>query len=236
MSFADSTLTLISATAPIIAAVVVVLGLAALAGRTTLTLGKNFKLHFDRSRTEVEDIRQRLEGSRDADRGSQQYLLLKEYHAQGLAQSRMSFWFSLIFASIGFAVIALSIVIFLQQSRDASAGWLDTAGKPIFALVAGTIIDAVAGLFFVQSNKSRQLMVEFFDKLRVDRKLDEALRLASSVEDTKTASHLKALLSLNFAEVAVDRAMFETVIRDGAEKVPEMMGEQSSLPTIRAAS
>ena len=177
--FADRILTFVSATAPIIAAVVVVLGLAALAGRTTITLGKNFKLHFDRSRVE-EDIRQRLEGSRDADKGSQQYLLLKEYHAQGLAQSRMSFWFSLIFASIGFAVIALSIGIFLQQSRDASAGWLDTAGKPIFTLVAGTIIDAVAGLFFVQSNKSRQLMVDFFDKLRYaydeDRQIDACAR------------------------------------------------------------
>jgi hypothetical protein len=207
-----------------------------LAGRTTIRFGERFKLSFDRSRTEVELIRRRLSNTHDADdKGSQQYLLLKEYHAQGLAQSRMSFWFSLIFASIGFAVIALSIGIFLQQSRDASAGWLDNAGKPIFTLVAGTIIDAVAGLFFVQSNKSRQLMVEFFDKLRTDRKLDEALRLASSVADEKTASHLKALLSLNFADIAVDRALFETVIRDNAVSVA--VGDQSpALSIIRAAS
>jgi hypothetical protein len=38
------------------------------------------------------------------------YLLLREYHAQGLAQSKFSFWFSLVFASIGFAVIVYSIV------------------------------------------------------------------------------------------------------------------------------
>jgi hypothetical protein len=106
---ADVLLKLVSGIAPVIAAVVVVLGIAALAGRTTITLGRNFKLHFDRSRAEVDDIRHRLEDAGNTDKGSQQYVLLREYHAQGLAQSRMSFWFSLIFASIGFAVIALSI-------------------------------------------------------------------------------------------------------------------------------
>jgi TRADD-N domain-containing protein len=214
--FLTDLLKIVSSTAPILAAVVVVLGIAALAGRTQIRFGK-FMLNFDRTRVDEETIRRRLENATDFDKGSQQYVLLKEYHSQGLAQSRMSFWFSLIFASIGFAVIALSIGIFLQQSKDPSVGWLEGAGKPIFTLVAGTIIDAVAGLFFVQSNKARQLMVEFFDKLRIDRKLDEALRLADSIEDKMTASHLKALLSLNFAEISVDRPLFETVIRNGKQ-------------------
>jgi hypothetical protein len=81
-------------------------------------------------------------------------------------------------------------------------------------------------------------MVDFFDKLRVDRKLDEALRLASTVDDKKTGSNLKALLSLNFAEIAVDRELFETVIRDSPDKVPEeLKGDQSTVPpSIRAAT
>jgi hypothetical protein len=75
-----------------------------------------------------------------------QYALLREYHAQGLSQSRISFWFSLVLASLGFAIIAFSIVLFTQQTGDTWSG----AGKPLFALVAGTIIDAVSALFFVQ--------------------------------------------------------------------------------------
>jgi hypothetical protein len=82
---------------------------------------------------------------------------------------------------LGFAIIALSIGIFLQGTPAAS-GWLESAGKPAFTLIAGTIIDAVAALFFVQSNKARQLMTEFFDKLRVDRKLDEALSLMKEMQ------------------------------------------------------
>jgi hypothetical protein len=35
----------------------------------------------------------------------------------------------------------------------------------------------VSALFFVQSNRARNLMTAFFDKLRQDRSLEEALRL-----------------------------------------------------------
>src|SRR4051794_32139312 len=69
---------------------------------------------------------------------------MQEYHAQGLSQSRISFWFSLVFASLGFAIIALSVGIFLQGSPSAAGGWLDAAGKPTFTLIAGAIIDADA--------------------------------------------------------------------------------------------
>ena len=69
--------------------------------------------------------------------------LLQEYHAQGLSQSRVSFWFSIIFASIGFAIIAMSIGLFAQQQiGTSSAGWLDAASKPVFTLISGVIIEA----------------------------------------------------------------------------------------------
>ena len=36
----------------------------------------------------------------EVEAADKQYLLLREYHAQGLAQSKISFWFSLIFAAL----------------------------------------------------------------------------------------------------------------------------------------
>lgn len=178
-------------------------------GRGKLKMG-SFMVDFDRTAAS-EEIRSRLEAA-GAQGGFRQYALLREYHAQGLAQSRISFWFSLTFASIGFAVIALAVGIFLQGSPPGS-GWLDSAGKPIFTLISGTVIDAVAALFFVQSNKARQLMTEFFDKLRTDRKLDEALKLADAITDPAVSSRLRALLALHFAEVSVELPLFESVVR-----------------------
>jgi hypothetical protein len=76
-----------------------------------------------------------------------------EYHRQSIAQSRISFWFSLIFASLGFLMIATSVFAYSEKT-----GYL--------GVVAGTIIDAVAALFFYQSNRARRLMADFFDRLR----------------------------------------------------------------------
>jgi hypothetical protein len=119
---------------------------------------------------------------------------------QGLSQSRISFWFSLISASLGFAIIALSIVLFLQSVEtniNSIPDRIVAASKLLFTLVAGTVIDAVAALFFVQSNKARQLMVEFFDKL------DEALSLIEKIPDPIIASRVKSIVALNFSDVAL---------------------------------
>jgi hypothetical protein len=129
-----------------------------------------------------------------------QFALLQQYHTQGLAQSKISFWFSLIFASLGFSVIMLGVGLFLSQDAPEQS-YIASLQRPGFTLISGTVIDAVAALFFIQSNRARQLMTEFFDKLRVDRKLDEALKFANEITDPKIQSSLKAVLALSFAEV-----------------------------------
>jgi len=132
---------------------------------------------------------------------NRQYSLLREYHSQGLAQSRTSFWFSLIFAALGFAVILMGLLN-LQADRDFSK-----QSASFMSIIAGTVIDAVSALFFVQSNKARQLMSDFFDKLRTDRKLEEALRLVEQIEDAALQARMKSLLTINFAEIPVSEAM-----------------------------
>ncbi len=154
-------------------------------------------------------------------------LLLEEYHNQGLLQSRISFWFSIVSASMGFLVILYSIYLFIAPdnsiqitaSSDVSIvqnseprTWLDEAGTPFFTLICGVIIDAVAGLFFVQSNKARQLMSEFFDRLRIDRKLDESLKMINSIEDKGIAGRAQALLAINLAEIQIDGPVYQRVI------------------------
>jgi hypothetical protein len=194
------------------------------------------KFRFDFEKAEKEKVRERIE--RDIKTGATpQNALMQEYHAQGLSQSRISFWFSLVFASLGFAMIALSIGIFLQGPGYSGAGWLDTAGKPIFTLVAGTIIDAVSALFFVQSNKARQLMTEFFDKLRVDRKLDEALQLMKEIQDPSISSRVKGIVALSFSEVSLDKiALTEVLAATPSQSTfPPLSHEPISTPHQAAA-
>jgi hypothetical protein len=103
--------------------------------------------------------------------------------------------------------------LFLSQDLTAGSQFsVLSVQKPAFTLVSGTVIDAVAALFFVQSNRARQLMTEFFDKLRIDRKLEESLRLANEIGDARIQASLKAVLSLSFADVDSTRELLGSVL------------------------
>jgi hypothetical protein len=144
----------------------------------------------------------------DATPTERQMVLLGRYHEQGIQQSRISFWFSLIFASIGFAVIISSV---LAIDRGAS---LTQQGRAWITLVSGTIVEAVSALFFVQSNRARRLMADFFERLRSDRKLEEALSLAKGVSDKPLKSRLQAVISLRLADVALDDGVMNGVLQE----------------------
>ena len=150
-----------------------------------------------------------------------QFLLLSEYHSQGLAQSRISFWFSLISAAVGFIVIVVAIT-----RLDGNPVRLTADSKTFVTLIAGTIIEATSALFFVQSNKARQLMIEFFDKLRTDRKLDEALKLAETMADHTTKGKLQFLLALSFAEVTYDKEVLSPIFNQNQPIERVSTGEQ----------
>jgi hypothetical protein len=134
------------------------------------------------SKEKIEKLRLALE--------AEQVNQMIAYHANSLAQSKISFWFSIAAATLGFLVIIMGVAFVIT-------GGLGTGS--ILTVVSGTIIDAVAALFFTQSSQARKSMTEFFDKLRTDRQFNESLRMAESIEELEIKSVLKAQLSLFFA-------------------------------------
>jgi hypothetical protein len=157
-----------------------------------------------------------------------QSILTDEYHAQGLAQSKVAFLFSLVFASLGFLLIAASVVAVLTGA-DVGAG--------VVTLVSGAVVEAVSVLFFVQANRARTLMVEFFDKLRVDRSLDESLRLSQTIPDPLIKSRLQTILAIRLAQAQATDEVLHAVMSTGASSPPEAgnlaetSGEQATSPT-----
>lgn len=140
-----------------------------------------------------------------------QYLLLEEYHNQSLTQSSISFWFSLISASFGFIIIALAIFSIKGESgiQDQMTAFVQ--------LVSGTIINAVSVLFFVQTNKSRKLMSDFFDKLRADRKINESLILVEKIPDKFIQSRAKAMMALSFVGIELDDKVLASILSSSDE-------------------
>lgn len=129
---------------------------------------------------------------------------LAQYYSQVLAQSKISFWFSLIFASLGFAVIV--IAGFMYSSA--------TLGATVAQFFAGVIMDAVSALFFVQSKNAQAAMAEFFDKLRRDRQAFEARKLCESLEDAVARDALRIELALNYAGIVESSKVSKSILND----------------------
>jgi hypothetical protein len=144
-----------------------------------------------------------------SDRG-EGLLLMEKYHAQGLAQSSISFWFGLLLAALGFAVI-LGAIALAVNSRAA----FNQQGRATITLIAGTITEAVSILFFNQSNKARELMKDFFDKLRSDERMKEAMKLTKEISEINLRSGVQAVLALRF----VDSRILPSVLPGFPEKI-----------------
>jgi len=126
-----------------------------------------------------------------------------EYHQQSISQARISFWFSLGFASLGFLIISTSVFTYSDKT-----GYL--------GIVAGTVIDAVAALFFYQSNQARKSMAEFFDRLRDDHKIEESLRLCEQIDDPSMRNALRTKLSLHFADIDGSSELLSQILQHSA--------------------
>jgi hypothetical protein len=135
---------------------------------------------------------------------------LAQYYAQVLAQSKTSFWFSLIFASLGFLVIV--IAGFRYEST--------AAGATVAQIIAGIIMDAVAALFFVQSKNAQAAMGQFFDKLRRDRQQAEARKLCDSVTNNLACDALRIQLALHYAEVPTAQEIGNAIIGACIREMP----------------
>jgi hypothetical protein len=133
---------------------------------------------------------------------------LESYYSQVLVQSKISFWFSLVFASIGFLIIVLAA--FLHSTTDTNS--------TIARFIAGGVVDAVAALFFVQSKKAQESMADFFDKLRRDRNHLEARKLCESLESPAAKDALRIRLALHYAEVGSPDAIAESIIKAANSK------------------
>lgn len=116
---------------------------------------------------------------------------LATYYNRALSRATVSFWFSIIFATIGFGVI-----VFALLSHDPTDLY-----ATILKVVSGTVIDAVSSLFFFQSTNAQKQMGDFFEKLRLDRLISDARAMIGEVENAERRDQLRAQLVLKFAGI-----------------------------------
>lgn len=133
------------------------------------------------------------------------FRILKEYATQQLAQSRVSFRMTLLFAALGFAIVCVGVFIAIIRDDVADA---------VIPVVAGAVVEATAALFFVNNSRAQRTTIEFFDKIRDDRRLEEALALGRGLGDRDLAARLQVHLALQFSGVDDAASAFRAVAGD----------------------
>lgn len=114
--------------------------------------------------------------------------LVNGYHQQALEQAKQQFRFSVAAASVGFVWILI-------------AGWNAVGAVPeqYMQLLPGTVINAIAFLFFRQSEQTRERATALYDRLRVDNQTVTAVSLVERIDDLQIRSVVKAQLALHLA-------------------------------------
>ena len=114
---------------------------------------------------------------------------LANYYSLSLGQAKVSFWFSLIFAAVGFLVIIGSALTYKEGEYIGA----------FLRVLSGVVIDGVSALFFVQSRHAQTSMSAFFDKLRSDRQSVEARKICDEITDEAIKGKLKTILTLHYS-------------------------------------
>lgn len=111
----------------------------------------------------------------------------------------MQFWFSVVAASSGFAIIIVAIIsTFMQQ----------TAGtQTLLQVIPGIAIEAVAALFFKQATETRERATALYDRLRTDRERASALTLLESIDNATLKDAIKAEIAIHMAGLSQTHLM-----------------------------
>jgi hypothetical protein len=142
---------------------------------------------------------------RERESGAPETSIEREYHALGLAQSKVSFNLGYAFGALGALIVLAGAVkaLFFAGAGHASTGAL--------IAVAGAIPEALAGLLFLTAGQAGNRMLENFDRGRVDRNLAAAQTIAAEIEDRELGNRLAAVLALSLARSEVSEGSLALV-------------------------
>lgn len=104
---------------------------------------------------------------------------IKKVYNNAILQYRNSFYFSLIFATVGFGVIFYTLIF----KNNGNTSWP--------AVVVSAVIESVPALFFYLSDKARKQMIDVFVDLRHDNEVARAYELLRTLKNPDKLEALK---------------------------------------------
>ena len=167
-----------------------------LIGTTSIYYGIGLKLlteiNLRPTNTAQIEEKLRLQGFKGEDIEDQ---LLLKYYQQSLEQSNISFWFSLGMGSLGLFIILSAIFSLPNQKNEVVQMYIN--------IVSGIVIQSVSALIFVQSNKATKTMIDFAEKIRLDRWMRKGITLTDTIGNEDLKSKVKAIITMNLLGIKI---------------------------------
>jgi hypothetical protein len=104
---------------------------------------------------------------------------IKRAYNNTIMQYSRSFYFSLVFAVVGFCLIAYALIFKMETNPN----WP--------AVFVSAVIQSVPALFFYLSDRARRQMTHVFGDLRKDNEVSRAYELLDTIEDVQRKELLK---------------------------------------------
>ena len=125
--------------------------------------------------------------------------MLTEIYSHGIAQAKLSFFISLIFGTLGSLVLLTGAGLAVWNATSNGQRY-----AAIVAQVSGAVINLLAGVFFLQSNRTRKDMgaqgVMLRDDSRSDRRLKAAGVLVESISNEELRNQTRAQMALQLVD------------------------------------
>ncbi|MBN6541758.1 TRADD-N-associated membrane domain-containing protein [Actinacidiphila bryophytorum] len=132
------------------------------------------------------------------DRDAQESMLTQIY-SHGLAQAKVSFFVSIIFGMFGSAVLLAGVGLAIMHAENDGNRY-----AAIVTQTSGAVIDLLAGVFFLQSNRTRRDMGRQGVMLREDSQFDRRLRaagiLSDNISDVPLRDQVRAQMALRLVD------------------------------------
>jgi hypothetical protein len=113
-------------------------------------------------------------------------LMLPKFYKQGLSQSSVAFWVSIILCILGVLIIAFCIVF------GSVTGTIDLT---LIGSIAGVLINIVGGTIFVVNKQTQKTNVMYYEKLAKRDDIEKAIGLCNQLPTAKKRNeHLEQII------------------------------------------
>lgn len=117
--------------------------------------------------------------------------IIKSLSNRGIQEAGIAFWLSILSGIIAFTMIIGTIAYIIITKDMTYFAYIN--------IIASVILESSSILFMRQAKDYRKLMIEYFDRLKIEKNIKKAEKITDKITNEILRSKIYSILSLNLA-------------------------------------